>query len=182
MNRSEECLEKGIKRLILGDGRCLWGRTSALIQDSPKKKVVHKCQVTMMPKLRKVWMQKPCGGKGPGYGRNGIQLLLRFRGRTWAQTEVIESQFRGALSSGIQSQCKGLLLGHINQESGRITFFHCEGSGGGPAGRSGGLFRVVEGNSVKTDRFWMHLEVEQVGHIKSGMEHNIENKPWGFVR
>ena len=49
-------------------------------------------------------------------------------------------------------------------------------------GHSGKLCRVVEVNSEKTDRFWMHLEVKQVGHVKSDMEHNVENELWVFVR
>ena len=44
------------------------------------------------------------------------------------------------------------------------------------------LCRVVEENSGKADRFWMYLELKQVGHVKSDMEHNVENEPWSFVR
>lgn len=97
-------------------------------------------------------------------------------------SDVMGSQLRCAQSSGVHSQCKGLLLDLSKQESGRIMFLHCGGSGGGPVGHSGELCRVVQVNSEKTDRFWMHLEIKQVGHIKSDMEHNVENEPWGFVR
>lgn len=97
-------------------------------------------------------------------------------------SDVMGSQLRRALSSGVHFQCKGLLLGLIKQESGRIMFFHCRGSGRGPVGHSGELCRVVEENPEKTDRFWMHLELKQVGHIKSDMECNVENEPSGFVR
>lgn len=61
------------------------------------------------------------------------------------------SQLRHALSSGVHFQCKGLLLGLIKQESGRIMFLHCRGSGRGPVGHSGELCRVVEENPEKTE-------------------------------
>lgn len=95
---------------------------------------------------------------------------------------VMGSQLRHALSSGIHFQCKGLLLGLIKQESGRIMFLHCRGSGRGPVRHSSELCRVVEENSEKIDRLWMHLELKQVGHVKSDMECNVENEPWSFVR
>lgn len=78
-------------------------------------------------------------------------------------SDVMGSQLRCALSSGVYSQCKGLLLGLSKQESGRIMFLPCGGSGGGPVGYSGELCRVMEENSEKTDRFWIYLELKQVG-------------------